>query len=164
MWVRRAFYRWLFPAAFVLPLWILIGWIVFDAGGWALVWVLFLAIPSVFLGQIVLALLVRARGTVRAHRAVSWWDVLGFTVWHALIIATGWFSAAWFAPTLVAAVLVAVGLFWLTLWQLWHETTGSLRAVLSAADRPARLPKESAKATSESPHDVIVIAERPRPE
>src|SRR5690349_9998248 len=49
MWLRRAFYGWLFPAAFLLPLWLLIGWAVFNAGGWAFLWVLFLAIPAVFI-------------------------------------------------------------------------------------------------------------------
>src|SRR3546814_16152737 len=86
---RRAFFWWLFPAAVVLPAWLLAGWIAFDAGGWALLWVLFLAIPSVFFGQIVLALLVRARTSVRASRAVSGWDVLGFGVWPVLVIAPG---------------------------------------------------------------------------
>jgi hypothetical protein len=67
MWLRRAFFGWLIPAAFLLPLWLLIGWAVFNAGGWAFLWVLFLAIPGVFLWQLLLTLLVRARGTVRAH-------------------------------------------------------------------------------------------------
>ena len=48
MWLRRAFFGWLIPAAFVLPLWLLIGWAVFNAGGWAFLWVLFLAIPGVW--------------------------------------------------------------------------------------------------------------------
>ena len=104
MWVRRAFYGWLIPAAFLLPLWLLVGWGVFNAGGWAFLWVLFLAIPSVFIGQLVLTLLVRARGTVRAERAVSWWDVLGFTVWHCLTIALGFFNQAWWAPVMVLTV------------------------------------------------------------
>ncbi len=39
MWLRRAFFGWLIPAAFVLPLWLLVGWGVFDAGGWGLLWV-----------------------------------------------------------------------------------------------------------------------------
>ena len=38
MWLRRAFYQWLLPAALVLPLWLLIGWIAFSASGWALLW------------------------------------------------------------------------------------------------------------------------------
>ena len=113
MWLRRAYYGWLIPAAFLLPLWLLVGWAVFRAGGWAFLWTLFLAIPAVFIGQLVLTLLVRARGTVRSHRAVSWWDVLGFTVWHALIIALGFFNQAWWAPVMIVTILVGVGLFWL---------------------------------------------------
>ena len=72
---RRLFYRWLWLAVLVLPLWLLVGWGVFQAGGWAFLWVLFIAIPSVFIGQLVLAGMVRARPSVAADRAVSWTDV-----------------------------------------------------------------------------------------
>lgn len=121
MWLRRAFFAWMIPAAFLLPLWLLIGWAVTGAGAWAFLWVLFLAIPGVFVWQLLLTLLVRARGTVRAHRAVSWWDVLGFAVWHALVIALGFFDPAWWAATFAIAIVVGVALFWLSLWQLWRE-------------------------------------------
>jgi hypothetical protein len=164
MWLRRAFFWWMFPAAVVLPLWILVGWIAFNASGWALLWVLFLAIPSVFVGQLVLALLVRARGTVRADRAVSWWDVLGFGVWHLLVVATGVFSPVWFAPALIGAVVVAVALFWLTLWQLWRETAGSVRSVLRTAEGTAYLPPERPRQQAADDAEVIVITERTRPE
>ena len=107
------------------PLWLLVGWGVFNAGGWAFLWVLFLAIPRVFLWQLLLTLLVRARGTVRAHRAVSWWDVLGFAVWHCLAIALGFFNPAWWAPVMVVTIPVGVGLFWLELGQLWSEAKPS---------------------------------------
>ena len=30
MWLRQAFFRWLIPAAFLLPLWLLVGWGVFQ--------------------------------------------------------------------------------------------------------------------------------------
>ncbi|MCC2032358.1 MFS transporter permease [Microbacterium allomyrinae] len=161
MWLRRAFFGWLIPAAFVLPLWILVGWGVFNAGGWAFLWVLFLAIPGVFLWQLVLTLLVRARGTVRAHRAVSWWDVLGFTVWHGLVISLGFFNAAWWAPVMVVAILVGVGLFWLELWQLWSEAKPS-RLILHTTDGVAYLapPQEPAEATVQ---DVIIVSEKQRP-
>ncbi len=135
--MRRAFFVWLIPAAFLLPLWLLIGWGVFNAGGWAFLWVLFLAIPSVFIGQLVLTLLVRARGTVRAERAVSWWDVLGFSVWHLLTISLGFYNQAWWAPAMVLTVVVGLALFWLELVQLWREAKPS--ALLHAHDRGHRL-------------------------
>ncbi len=159
MWVRRAFYGWLIPAAFLLPLWLLVGWGVFNAGGWAFLWVLFIAIPSVFIGQLVLTLLVRARGTVRAERAVSWWDVLGFAVWHGLTIALGFFNEAWWAPVMVLTIVVGLGLFWLELVQLWREarpsaiimrTTEGLGYI--SAEPPRRAPGE---------REVFVITEKP---
>ncbi|MDR6865989.1 hypothetical protein J2Y69_000574 [Microbacterium resistens] len=131
MWLRRAFFQWLFPAALVLPVWLLIGWGVFQAGGWAFLWVLFIAVPSVLVGELVLALLVRARPSVRASRAVSWWDVGGFALWHALTIAVGFFAPG-FPWMLTGAVVAFLALFWLTLWQLWNEARGRGRLVTDA--------------------------------
>jgi len=161
MWLRRAFYGWLIPAAFVLPVWLLIGWAVFNAGGWAFLWVLFLAIPGVLLWQLLLTLLVRARGTVRAHRAVSWWDVLGFAVWHLLVISLGFFNAAWWAPVMVVTILVGVGLFWLELWQLWSEAKPS-RIVWRTNAGIAYIPPVEPNAVAD-PQEVIAITEKQRP-
>ncbi|MGB4136131.1 MAG: MFS transporter permease [Microbacterium sp.] len=123
--LRSAFYRWLIPAAFVLPLWLMIGWGVFHASGWALFWVLLIATPSLLVGQLLLTLLTRARPSVRAERAVSWRDVAGFTAWHGLTIALGFFPQGAFGWLLTAAILVGLGLFWMQLWQLWEEARGS---------------------------------------
>ena len=125
--LRRIFSRWLWPAAFVLPLWLLIGWGVFNAGGWAFLWVLFIALPSVFVVQAVLTLLNRARSSVRRTGAVSWLDIAAFTTWHVLTILVGLFSEAWFGLTLALAIVAAVGVFWVQLWQLWRESTAVLR-------------------------------------
>lgn len=154
------FYRWLFPAAFLLPLWLLAGWGIFQAGGWAFLWVLFIAIPSVFFGQLILAMLVRARGSARAQSAVSWWDVLGFGAWHALIVATGFYNPVWFAPVLVLAVVVAVALFWLVLTQLWRDVRVSSSVVLHTADGTSYIPPTQARREPEARRNVVVLEER----
>ena len=161
MWLRRAFFGWLIPSAFLLPLWLLVGWAVFNAGGWAFLWVLFLAIPGVFLWQLILTLLVRARGTVRAQRAVSWWDVLGFTVWQGLVVSLGFFAETWWAPVMVLAIVAGVALFWLALWQLWSEARPS-RLVMRTADGVAYIPPQRSAADA-SPEEVIVITEKQVP-
>src|SRR4051812_27360805 len=161
MWLRRAFFGWLIPAAFLLPLWLLVGWGVYNAGGWAFLWVLFLAIPGVFLWQLLLTLLVRARGTVRAHRAVSWWDVLGFGLWHCLVISLGFFNPAWWAPVMVVTVLSGIGLFWLELWQLWREARPST-LMMRTSEGMAYLPPMSPRASAE-PQEVIIVAEKQTP-
>lgn len=155
MWIRRAFFHWLLPAAAVLPLWLLVGWGIFNAGAWSFVWVLFIAVPSVLIGQLVLALLVRARPTVRASRAVSWWDVLGFSVWHAATIAVGFFPERVFVPLLLLAVVTAVGLFWLSLWQLWNDARGTLRRYSIVGET------ESTPGADRRSERVIVVAENP---
>ena len=79
-----------------------------------------------FVGQLLLTLLTRSRPSVRTERAVSWWDVAGFTLWHGLTIAVGFFGDL-VRPALVGAIVVAVALFWLQLWQLWSEAKGTGR-------------------------------------
>lgn len=156
MWLRRAFFRWLLPAAFLLPLWLLVGWGVFQ-GGWAILWVLFIAIPSVLLGQLLLTLLTRSRPSVRIERAVSWRDVAGFGLWHALTIAVGFFSPA-FPWLLVAAVLVGIALVWMQVWQLSSELKGSgarIRETISWSSFPAADEQKPASA----PREVIVVRE-----
>lgn len=160
MWLRQRFFDWLMPSALVLPLWLLVGWLVFDGGGWALLWVLFLAVPAVLVGQLVLALLVRARARVRSERAVSWWDVLGFAVWHALVVSLGFFQASWWALAMVAAVLVAISLFWLELWQLWRGAQ-TVRTLLRTSGGAGYLPPDPAPASGPrgADHPIVVIGE-----
>ena len=157
MWLRQAFFRWLLPAAFLLPLWLLVGWGVFQ-GGWSILWVLLIAMPSVFIGQLVLTLLTRSRPSVRAERAVSWWDVAGFGVWHALTIAVGFFIDGAFGWLLAAAIVTGIALVWLQLWQLWNEARGSgsrIRETITWSTFPTmdEQPRRS------SPHEVIVVKE-----
>jgi hypothetical protein len=162
MWLRRGVFAWLIPAAFVLPLWLFVGWIIAGANGWAFLWMLF-GVPGVFLWQLLLTLLVRARGTVRAHRAVSWWDVLGFTVWHVLIVSLGFFDQAWWFPVMITAVLVGIGLFWLELWQLWSEAKPS-RLVLHTVDGVAYIPPAQESPASSASPDVIIVSEKQGPQ
>ncbi|WP_194764097.1 MFS transporter permease [Microbacterium sp. UFMG61] len=160
MWLRQAFFRWLIPAAFLLPLWLLIGWGVFQ-GGWAILWVLFIAVPSVFVGQLALTLLTRSRPSVRAERAVSWWDVGGFTLWHGLTIAVGCFIDGAFGWLLAAAVVVGIGMFWLQFWQLWTEAkangAGFRQTVSWSMTESVGETSSSPRATR--PHEVIVVRE-----
>ena len=167
MWLRRAFFHWLIPAAFVLPVWLLVGWGVFQGGAGPFLWVLFIAVPSVFLGQLVLTLLVRARPTVRAERAVSWWDVAGFAIWHALTIAVGFFGP-FFAPLLVGAIVVALAMFWSSLWQLWSEArSGTGRIMLRYGTvSPDGVSADGIRPERASTHgepEVIVLSEISRP-
>lgn len=162
MWLRRAFYGWMLPAAFVLPLWLFVGWIAFNAGAWALLWVLLMAIPSVFIGQLILTLLVRARPTARNARAVSWWDVAGFTIWHALTIALGFFVASWWFPVFLVTVAVGISLFWLMLWQLWREAQPGMLRLRTASGMPYVPPQPSSAPRREDPEVIVITEQQPR--
>jgi len=151
MWLRRAMFQWMAPSAVVLPVWILIGWIVSDAGGWALAWVLFIAIPSVLLGQLLLTFLVRMRGTVRHSRSLSWLDVGGVALWHLLTIAVGFFVQAWFWPFLIGATAVYLAVLWSSLWQLFQEA------------RPSVLLRRYTAPAAEQSSPVVVLQERRPP-
>ena len=153
----------MFPAAVVLPLWLLIGWGIFNAGGWAFLWVLFIAIPSVFIGQIVLTLLQRARPSARETRMASWWDVLGFGVWHLLTIAVGCYPQAWFPLLLTGAIAVALGLFWLMLWQLWGEARTAAPGIRITTSTGAGAAPDSPRQT-DAERDVFIITEKPASE
>ncbi|MGO2683132.1 MAG: MFS transporter permease [Microbacterium sp.] len=163
MWLRRAFYRWMFPAAVVLPLWLLIGWGVFNAGGWAFLWVLFIAIPSVFLGQLGLTLLQRARPSARETGMASWWDVLGVGVWHALTIAIGCYPEAWFPLLLTGAIVVGLALFWLMLRQLWGEAQTAGPGI-RITTTPAQDAAPGQPRTAQTDGDVFIIQEKPSTE
>jgi len=162
MWLRRAYYHWLLPAALVLPLWLVVGWAVFQAGAWVFLWVLFIAVPSVLVGQLVLTLLVRSRPSVREERAVSWADVAGFTVWHALTIAVGLFSEAWFVPILVAAIAAGIGMFWLSLWQLWRDARESGTRMMLRYSATTPSPGASERTDRADGPRVIVVDESRR--
>lgn len=161
MFIRRVFFRWQFIAVVLLPLWLLVGWPIFGAGGWGVLGVVFGAIA---LGVCLLAvsLLIFARREVRATRAVSWPDVGVLALWHALIIGLGFYAAA--SPGLSALViLVGIGAFWFAVWELYDAARRRLKAVIDLIDETARLGSvpSGAPQTVASDPTVIVIQEKP---
>jgi len=160
--LRRVFLRWLFPAAFVLPLWLFVGWIVFAGGsGWALLWLL-IAAPTVFVSQVALTLLVRARSSVRLTRAASWRDVAGLGLWHVVIVALGFYDSRSFFALLALSVVGALVLFWSSLAQLWNEARGVV-TVMHTQDGTAYIPPAAERPRPRVEGDVIVVPEsRPR--
>lgn len=136
MWFRRLIYAWLFPAAFLLPLWLLVGWGVFNAQGWAFLWVLFLAIPSVFIGQLAVTLLIRSRPSVRQSKAVSWGDALGIVIWNGLTISLGFYQESWWGIAFGLAVAAGVILVWYELRTLVTEARAGTVGFTSTQNQP----------------------------
>jgi len=116
MLIRRAFYYWQFPAAVILPLWLLIGWGIYADGFWSFVGLLILC-PILFLAMIIVGVLISLRAAVRGEKAVSWIDVGVLAFWHLMIIGFGFYgdSANWFAVGGVIGFLLA---FWMSIYQL----------------------------------------------
>ncbi|SDQ11422.1 MFS transporter permease [Microbacterium sp. cf332] len=163
MWLRRALFHWLLPAALVLPIWLIVGWAVSGASGWAFLWVLFIAVPAVLVGQLVTTLFVRARGTVRHTRMLSWWDVLVFTVWHVSIVVVGLHPDGLFWPLLLLSVAAFLAVFWVSLWQLFREARPV--SLFRVATDPAFL-RETIRPGAEraNAERVVVIEETRRAE
>ncbi len=162
MWMRQTFFRWLIPAAFVLPLWLVIGWIAFGASPWALLWVL-LSAPIVFVWQLIVALMVRARGTVRAEGAVSWTDAGVIGGWHVLVIALGVFDARWWWPVLAVAIVAGIAAMWTSLSQLWREA-GPRISILRTSGGVGYVPPPREQSPRPDVQDeVIVIREKTPP-
>lgn len=159
--VRSIFYRWLIPAAFVLPLWLFVGWIVSGASALSLLWVL-LSAPIVLVGQLILTLLVRARGTARAERAVSWTDLALIGSWHLLIVALGFFANPWWWVIFGITVAVGVAALISTVRQLWQEAR-PVRAVLHTSDGVGYIPAPAPRAQTATDAEVIVIRETDAP-
>lgn len=158
--IRKAFSWWLFPAAVVLPVWLLIGWAAFSQGsGWTFVGLLILC-PLLFLAMLLIAGLIVARGSVRRERAVSWYDVGLVAAWHASIIAFGFYppgATAWLA---VLGVVLFVATFWVVLWELVAETRMRVQRTFEAYQQAAQpqMPPPSDEFVDDA--EVIVIEER----
>ncbi|MFS2241229.1 MFS transporter permease [Microbacterium sp. OR16] len=161
--LRRLFFRWLLPASLALPAWMLIGWAIFGQSGWGLLWVLLMAIPGVLVTQLVLTLLTRSRPSVRAERAVSWLDVAGFTVWHVLTVLVGFFIDGAFPWLLTGAIVAAVALFWMQIWQLWKEARDAGARLRETLTWSTIAPQQRTGRARNEP-DVVIIEESRRRE
>jgi hypothetical protein len=123
--IRRAFYFALFPAAAVLPAWLLVGWAIFGGGGWALLGVL-LGSLALFIAMVATSGLIIARTTVRAERAVSWPDVALQLLNYLAIAALGFFPPVGSA-LVVLVILLSIGTFWTVAWELFTDARRRMR-------------------------------------
>lgn len=169
MLIRRVFLRWLVAAAVVLPIWLAVGWAIFGGGGWGTLG-LVITVPVAFIALGIVALLVWARPTVRAERAVSWTDVAVIGAWHLSIIGIGFYgaSAGLFG---VLAILLAIAAFWAAIWQLVSDGARRVQATMTeferlAAEQSNRAAPDAAGGTTprrppfgDDDGDVIIVHE-----
>jgi len=134
--IRRAFYYWQFIAAAVLPLWLVVGWPIFGAGGWKILGV-FVGAVILGLALLLVAVLNFARKDVRRGRIVSWADVAMLTLWHALIVIVGFYAdvAPWVS---ILVIVVGAAACWLSAWELYAAARRRVRTVMSQIDELAR--------------------------
>ncbi|WP_223690255.1 hypothetical protein [Leifsonia poae] len=158
MFIRKAFYWWLFPSAVVLPVWLLIGWAIFHPSGWTFLGLLVIC-PILFVAQLAIGGIIAARKTAREERAVSWIDVGLLTLWHASIVVFGCFLpgvSGWIA---VVGVLLGLATFWVSLWELVTEARLRVKQTFDAYERAAQ-PNTARSASVVDGGEFIVIEER----
>lgn len=153
MFLRRLFFHWQFIAVVVLPLWLVVGWPIFGAGGWKVLGVFFGAVV-LGLALLIVSLLFYARKDVRETKTVSWPDVGVLTLWHAAIIGVGFYAAAspWIS---VLVIVIGVLAFWFALWELLAAARRRVRSVIdliAETAKPSHLQRDL---------NVIVIDEKP---
>jgi hypothetical protein len=136
--IRRAFYSVLFPAAVLLPAWMLIGSAVFGGGGWQTLGVL-LASIVLFVALAAIAAIVFARPGVRASKAVSWLDVAVLSVIAAAAITLGFDTAVSTAATVVL-IMAVIGGFWAAVWQFFTEARRRVNEVFASFEVPPAAP------------------------
>ena len=148
---RRAVYIAMFPAAVLLPLWVLITrGIVADGIGWAFLAYLF-ACPILFVLMAIVSALITARKSVRDARAVSWRDAAVLTALWVAVAASGIFAVPLLA---VAVVVLVIGSFWLAGWELLTETRARVNTFMTGLEATAQ---GTPTTVTPSKADVIVI-------
>lgn len=165
MLIRRAFYRWQFIAAIVLPVWLLIGYAIFGSSGWGVIGLMF-ATPIAFISLGVVALLIAARPDVRRDKAVDWADVAVLGVWHLLIIAAGVYGPTGITLAILA-MIGAIAAFWYAVWRLLSDGARRVRATMEEYERIATsggapgagIPGETGARRPADGGEVIVIRE-----
>ncbi|SMH36806.1 hypothetical protein SAMN06295885_1282 [Rathayibacter oskolensis] len=128
---RRAFGSWQYPAAIVLPLWILLGYGLFGgSSGWTVLG-LVVALPILAVCLAVVAAIVSFRVTVRPTRTPAWGDVAAVGAWHASLLAFGFFPPGAWAIGLLSMVLGLVA-FWHSTWRFVTDARATLLAFAEA--------------------------------
>lgn len=130
MLLRRGSWYWQFAAALVLPVWVLTGYAIWGAGTTGFLTVAILA-PLLVVATAGLAVLLSARKSVRAARALGWADVALHAVYSLAVIGAGFWGPAttWFGVLAIAAL---IGAYWLATTELVTEVRTRVRTTLSA--------------------------------
>ncbi|GAB3613600.1 MFS transporter [Humibacter ginsengisoli] len=161
--LRRALLRWQLFAVPVLPLWLLVGFGVFG-GGVGGFFLLFLGSGVLFVFLAVLAGLTRLRPRVRGEKAPGWWDAAATLAFHLALVGLGFFGATGVAFG-VAAVVLGLATFWLTLWELvheWRDRVSSAVSRASAADARKQAAEGQSRRRGPDDGDVIIVHESGR--
>ncbi len=134
--LRRAFFYWLFPAALAIPAWLFVGFALYGGGAGQFVGVLIGALAFA-VAEVVIGGIIMARRTVREQRAVSWRDTGILAGWHLSLVGLGFFTPFTILFSFLA-VVIALGAFWFTLWELFTDASRRVRETLRSFEAQAQ--------------------------
>jgi hypothetical protein len=152
---RRILYLGQFAAAVALPTWVLIARGLLDDGvGWKFL-VYVVVCPLLFVVMLAVDGLIIARASVRSSRTVSWLDAGLLSAWYLSIIAYGFWAWTLFA---VLVVILAIALFWASVWQLFAETRARFRGLMAGFEEAAKPPASSGDPI-QGPRVIVITPE-----
>lgn len=133
--IRRALRVWLNAAVLLLPIWPIVGMLIFEPSGWTLVGLL-IAMPILFVALLIVALIIGTRPSVRESGAVSWTDAAVIGAWSIAVIGFGFFTpeVGWW---LAAAIVAGVVAFWFAITQTVREVARRSRETMEQMRRAA---------------------------
>jgi len=148
--VRRVVHRLIFPMAFVMPLWVLVGrGILLDGIGWSFLGYLVLS-PILFVLLLLIGGFIVWRPGVREAGAVSTADAVLLIALWAVLVAAGFVAHP---ATVAAGVVLVLAAFWFSLWELVTEGRRRVRAVMDDVDATLAGARASVPPRPQ-PHDI----------
>lgn len=156
MWFRRAVYLAMFPAAVILPLWVLVTRAVIADASTSDVLLYLVGCPALFVLMAVTAGLLRARKSVRTAHVLSVRDASVLVVGWLALLASGFFAVPLLA---VIDIVLVLGTFWLTAWELVDETRRRVRTFVETVTTVPTIPGSSSTSTRIPPArgETIII-------
>lgn len=137
MWFRRAVYLAIFPAAVLLPLWVLVTRAIIADASTSDVLLYLVGCPALFVLMAVTGGLLRARKSVRTARVLSLRDASVLAVGWLALLASGIFALPLLA---VIDIVLVIGAFWLAAWELVDETRKRVRTFVETVTTVPTIP------------------------
>lgn len=156
---RRALFYWQFIAAIALPVWVVVGRLLFGRStGWDLLLYIVLSI-ALSLAMLAVVGITLARKSVRSTRTVSARDALVLGAWQLAVLLYGFVDAPLLAALIVVLAAVA---FWNAVWLLFAETKQRVKNAFALPDFPVAAGDYASGSTTGPDAGRVIVIEQGR--